>query len=160
MLYCPPLYDGVVNIDKNVKYVGYRAFEKCGFLSGVNVDEDNLFYSSDNGVLMNKNKSWLISYPSRQEGRCVISPNIERIFPLAFSCSSIGELVFLKREKSIYISSFTFDEHGSLKKVIFEDEICVPTQCLRFLNIHYFLRDFSTQKFHENLCNFLRVYAL
>lgn len=35
-------------------------------LSGININSNNLFYSSDNGVLFNKNKTQLIRFPARK----------------------------------------------------------------------------------------------
>jgi len=124
LLYCPPRYDGLVRIDKNVKSIGYHAFEGCMFITGFDVDNDNMFYSSNNGVLMNKEGTWLIAFPSKQEGQCIITANIERIFPIAFSNSQISELIFLRRENDVRIASFTFAEAGTggtIKNVIYED---------------------------------------
>lgn len=52
-----------VNIPKNVTLLYNDPFANCTSLESFNVDKDNLNYSSENGVLFNKDKTELIKYP-------------------------------------------------------------------------------------------------
>ena len=52
-----------VFIPESVNVVGALSFHYCASLQEINVDENNLFYSSDDGVLFNKNKTELVKYP-------------------------------------------------------------------------------------------------
>ena len=53
-----------VFISLSVNTIGNAVFSGCISLLTIAVDEDNLLYSSENGVLYNQQKSVLISYPS------------------------------------------------------------------------------------------------
>lgn len=121
LLYCPPCYNGEVYIDKNVKKISYYAFEDCKNITGFNVDSDNEYYKSEEGVLFNSKKTVLYCYPSARRGVYIISSDIEAISPNAFSPSLISELVYANREKDILVSSFTFCGCSNLRKVVYEN---------------------------------------
>lgn len=54
-----------INIPSSVLKIGSDAFQNCVSLTSIIVDSNNPYYSSDNyGVLYNKDKSELISYPA------------------------------------------------------------------------------------------------
>ena len=74
-----------ITIPDSVKSIGNYAFEGCTSLTSITVDEDNAFYSSHDGVLFNKNKSELITYPAGKAERNYNIPN---------SVTSIGNSAF------------------------------------------------------------------
>jgi len=53
-----------VTIPESVTSIGGCAFRTCVSLTEINVDEGNSIYSSENGVLFNKDKTALIQYPA------------------------------------------------------------------------------------------------
>lgn len=53
-----------IEIPASVTSIGRLAFVRCTGLTGINVAESNAYYSSDGGVLFNKEKTTLISYPA------------------------------------------------------------------------------------------------
>lgn len=55
------LYD--IYIPASVKLIEGNPFEACLYLLAVNVAEDNQFYSSEDGILFDKNRNKLIAYP-------------------------------------------------------------------------------------------------
>lgn len=57
-----------IHISKTVTSIGEDAFNICGLLTAINVDNDNEFYSSADGVLYNKDKTTLICYPRNKGG--------------------------------------------------------------------------------------------
>ncbi len=59
--YCTSLES--VYIPANVKDIGRRAFCMCLNLESINVSEENAAYSSEDGVLFDKDKTVLLSYP-------------------------------------------------------------------------------------------------
>ena len=90
-------------IPSSVKSIGREAFDTDYF----DVDNKNEYYSSDNGVLCNKNKTELIRYP-------MYSENEEYIMPNSF--------------KRIYMNAFEFST--SLKNVVLNNQInTVPYNC-------------------------------
>jgi hypothetical protein len=67
----------VTNIEKN-------AFGSCDVLSSINVVSDNSIYSSEDGVLYDKNKRKLICVPAGKNGKFVISSSVTSIGNYAF----------------------------------------------------------------------------
>jgi len=97
-----------VNIPKNVANIGKEAFGWCPDLTSIEVDSDNSLYSSENGVLFDKEKITLICYPAGKSEESYIIPNgVTKIEDFAFygyhgltavsipvSVTSIGYLAF------------------------------------------------------------------
>ncbi|MBR6110648.1 MAG: leucine-rich repeat domain-containing protein [Paludibacteraceae bacterium] len=67
----------VTNIEKN-------AFGSCDVLSSINVVSDNSIYSSEDGVLYDKNKRKLICVPAGKNGKFVIPSSVTSIGNYAF----------------------------------------------------------------------------
>ncbi len=57
-----------ITIPKNVTTIEVPLFPFCSNLSSINVNTSNASFSSDNGVLFNKDKTELIAYPPGKEG--------------------------------------------------------------------------------------------
>ncbi|WP_461257933.1 leucine-rich repeat domain-containing protein [Treponema sp. R80B11-R83G3] len=57
-----------ISIPDTVKVISKLAFLGCYDLSAINVDPNNQNYSSEQGVLYNKNKTTLIHYPAEKTG--------------------------------------------------------------------------------------------
>ena len=74
-----------VTIGNSVTTIGYKAFAWCASLTNVDVSVDNQNYSSQNGVLFNKDKTMLMQYPIGKE-------DIEYTIP--DSVTTIGEQAF------------------------------------------------------------------
>ncbi|MBP5364481.1 MAG: leucine-rich repeat domain-containing protein [Bacteroidales bacterium] len=53
-------------------------------LTDINVDNDNAYFSSTNGILFNKNKTEIICYPKARKGAYIIPDGVVRIGDLAF----------------------------------------------------------------------------
>ena len=73
-----------IEIPNSVTSIGYDAFERCTGLTSINVASDNPNYCSVNGVLFNKNRTMLISYPGGKQG----------VYSIPNSVTSIGEGAF------------------------------------------------------------------
>ena len=73
-----------LELDK-VTSIGNYAFNSCTKLSSITVDENNSNYSSEDGVLFNKDKTTLIMYPMGKAELSYIVPN---------SVTSIGNNAF------------------------------------------------------------------
>jgi len=80
-----------VFIPKNVINIGSWAFANCGNSSettSINVDSQNVNYSSEDGVLFNKDKTILIRYPGGKTGDYTIPGSVTTIRDGAFACCS------------------------------------------------------------------------
>ena len=64
-----------ITIPSSVTSIGYLAFNNCDKLNQINVDTANTVYSSENGVLFNKNKTELIRYPEGKADTSYSIPN-------------------------------------------------------------------------------------
>ncbi len=52
-----------IRIPAGVSRIGHLAFSACSALASINVDENNLFFSSSDGVLFDKDQTILYKYP-------------------------------------------------------------------------------------------------
>lgn len=69
-----------VNIPENVSYIGSQAFGSCDSLESITVDAQNNYYSAENGVLYNKDKTELVQYPNgKKDSVFVVNENTETI---------------------------------------------------------------------------------
>jgi BspA type Leucine rich repeat region (6 copies) len=73
-----------VTIGTNVTSIGYVAFYDCANLAAITVNLTNLFYSSTNGVLFDKNKTMLIQYPIAVAGSYAIPGTVTNLADGAF----------------------------------------------------------------------------
>lgn len=95
-----------INIPANVSEIDYYVFEACRKLKEITVDEDNQYFSSENGVLFDKNKTKLIAYPAGKEDSTYIIPDgVTFIEEYAFSRSRLNSLVIPKSVETIGIES-------------------------------------------------------
>jgi hypothetical protein len=81
--YCSGLTS--IDIPNSVTSIGGGAFSGCTGLTAINVDIANTMYSSEDGVLFNKNKTALIRYPEGKTGETYIIPaSVDNIYTNAF----------------------------------------------------------------------------
>jgi len=97
-----------VTIPNSVTSIGSGAFERCTSLTAIIVNSNNINFSSDQGVLYNKNKTKLIQYPAGKDGIFTIPNNITSIEAWAFSgCSGLtGALTIPDSVTSIGLRTF------------------------------------------------------
>ena len=83
-----------VTIGNGVTSIGYSAFEGCTSLTEINVSSNNANYSSENGVLFNKEKTELIRYPEgKTKSKYTIPDGVTRIGIFAFKyCTSLTSI--------------------------------------------------------------------
>lgn len=104
-----------IAIPKNVSSIGNYAFYACSSLTDIEVETENIFYSSEDGVLYDKQKTKLICCPSQKED-IVIPETVHEIGAASFGCcdrltmlvlpnhvTSIGEEAFAWAENLSYL---------------------------------------------------------
>lgn len=64
-----------IHIPKSVKEIGLGVFMFCNNLKEITVDPENLNYTSENGILYNKNKTELICCPADKTNTFIKLPN-------------------------------------------------------------------------------------
>ena len=137
--YCSSLTS--VTIPSSVTSIGYEAFSGCSSLTDINVDPDNKYWCSVDGVLFSKDRKTLAAFPGGRTGEYQCPDGVTSIGDWAFSdCSrltsvtipnsvtSIGEYAFsdCSRLTSVTIPSsvtsigdWAFYECSSLKDVYY-----------------------------------------
>ena len=136
-----------IEIHKDIKEIGIKAFSGCINLKNISVNSENLNYISDDGILFNKTKTELICFPSEKEVvnnnysipdtvtkiaygafegneklRCInFGANVIEIGNQAFSqCKQLQEI-------NVSINSTYESENGVLFKNKKNDLICYPS---------------------------------
>ena len=97
-----------IEIPSSVTSVGYYAFSECTSLNSINVDKSNQKYSSEDGILFDKDKKELIRYPTgKKEKEYNIPISVTRIEWAAFSgCTSLTSIEIPSSVTSIGFAAF------------------------------------------------------
>ncbi|MGM9551562.1 MAG: leucine-rich repeat domain-containing protein [Clostridia bacterium] len=99
----------IVEIPNSVTNIGYGAFPYCSSLTSINVDLSNNNYSSENGVLFNKNKTELVCYPGGKSGSYIIPNSVTSIGQYAFwGCRGLTDLEIGSNVTSIGDKAFLY----------------------------------------------------
>ena len=95
-------------IPDSVTSIGSGAFENCTSLKSIEVSENNKNYSSADGVLFNKDKTELITYPAgKTDSEYVIPNSVTSIGYSAFeNCTSLTSVTIPDSVTSIDYSAF------------------------------------------------------
>ena len=97
-----------LEIPASVTNIGFVAFTDCDGITGITVNSDNLYYSSVDGVLFNKNKTIIICCPAgKTESFYIIPDGVVGIGDGAFAhCNSLTDIEIPNSVTSIGNSAF------------------------------------------------------
>lgn len=88
-----------ITIPENVNFIDYETFFRCSSLSEINVEPKNEHYSDVDGVLFNKEKTILHTYPEgKKDNKYTIPSTVREIGDSAFGyrCYHLKEIVIPK----------------------------------------------------------------
>ena len=84
---------GIV-IPEGVTIINSGCFNNCSNLTSITVSNDNTNYSSIDGVLFNKDKTFIIAYPNAKSNEYVIPEGVTSIgYQCFFSCYNLTSIV-------------------------------------------------------------------
>ncbi len=110
-----------ITIPDSVTWISKYAFDDCTSLTEINVSSNNANYSSENGVLFNKEKTELIKYPAgKTETKYIIPDSVTNIGKLAFeNCTSLTSVTI--PDSVTEIDDWAFENCTSLTSVTIPD---------------------------------------
>ncbi|MBQ3138001.1 MAG: leucine-rich repeat domain-containing protein [Ruminococcus sp.] len=112
-----------ITIPENVSTIGKGAFLDCPALTEINVDSENSYFTSADGVLFNKDKTALVQYPEGKGNGYIIPESVTEINEMAFSdCDDLSSITLHKNINKI--GSSAFEECNNLTSIIFCNPEC------------------------------------
>ena len=118
--YCKKLEN--ITIPATVTYLSPSAFAGCSGLTEINVDSSNSKYSSQDGVLFNKDKTSLIKCPEGKTGAFSIPTSVNDIGDAAFYACSKLTSVFIPNSVG-RIQNWAFAECSSLTAITISNSV-------------------------------------
>ncbi len=107
-----------ITIPDSVTSIGSSAFAGCNSLENITVEENNTMYSSQDGILYNKEKTQFIHIPNAIKGAITIPDEVTSIGDFAFyHCTNLTSITIPDSVTSIGRSAFY--ECTSLESVTF-----------------------------------------
>jgi hypothetical protein len=104
-----------LTIPASVTNIGVEAFVWCSRLGTILVDPANLFFSSANGVLFNKDQTILVQFPGGVSGSYTIPQGVTRIGDYAFELCALNSITIPNSVTNI--GNAAFYESSSLASV-------------------------------------------
>lgn len=101
-----PAQIGGANVD-SIAFPENEGFMKCKALTAIEVDEENAYFTSVDGVLFTKDKRTLIAYPPALGGAFTLPEETEQIREHAFhGAAGLTELNLCSNLKTVGVSAF------------------------------------------------------
>lgn len=98
-----------VYIPSRVNYIGNRVFSECDNLTEINVAENNWYYSSENGILFDKDKTILYKFPAgKTDTEYVIPESVDSVWTQAFyECDNLVKVICPENMEMIRMEAFS-----------------------------------------------------
>ena len=108
LICCPGAKQGTFLVTSNVNYIADLAFCYVN-LSAINVDANNLKYSSSNGILYNKIMDTLIACTTQKTGSVIIPSSVSHIYSSSFfQCNQLSSITIPSSVSSIGDFAFAY----------------------------------------------------
>ena len=111
-----------VSLPASLTSMGESAFDGCVSLSSIDVDVNNVIFSSLDGILFNKARTALLRYPLARRGDYAIPAGVTAIEGSAFeSCQALASLVLPEGVRTI--GDFAFSRCATLASINIPDGV-------------------------------------
>ncbi len=111
-----------VTIGSNVTSIGAMAFSSCSGLTNITVTDNNIAYSSRDGVLFNKSQTILVAVPAGKAGNYTIPENVTSIADTAFfGCSTLTNITI--PNSVTHLGTYAFAECTAVIGVYFKGNV-------------------------------------
>ncbi len=97
-----------VTIPSSVSSIGIMSFNNSNLMN-INVDDNNPYYLSDNGIVFSKDLSTLIMFPLGRTGTYTVPNTVRTIYIWAFGNSNLTSILFEDNSQLTLIDSFAFN---------------------------------------------------
>jgi hypothetical protein len=107
-----------IHFPASVEYIGDEPLRYAHSLTEITVDENNAYYTSENGVLFDKNKTSLIHYPAaKTDSRYIIPASVTTVKNMAFNfCHNLTSIIL--PNKLTTLESYAFYRCDNLPSII------------------------------------------
>ena len=106
-----------ITFPASVTSIDYPVFTYCYALTDINVDSENPFYMSENGVLFDRSKATLICHPAGKAGEYAIPKGVTVIGGYAFdSCSGLTSITI--PDSVVNIGGYAFYDCSNLTTIM------------------------------------------
>lgn len=121
-----------ITLPKNLQNISGDAFSRCNKLTDISIDDENLFFSSQSGVLFNKKMTEIIRYPTGRSGEYTIPNTVNKINYCAFDdCSGLTSITIPNTVSTI--GNMAFARCSGLKSISFPNSV-ISIDAAAFLN--------------------------
>ena len=111
-----------INMPSTLKTIGAWAFTSCSKLNSFNVNGNNSFICSKDGVVFNKNMTNLIVFPGAKSGDYIVPDGVKEISDMAFQyCSNITSVIL--PDGLTKIGQYSFNGCNSLSWMVLPNSI-------------------------------------
>jgi len=108
---------GSLLIPASVSFIDRLAFSRCPAMTAITVHEDNQHFSSEDGALLNKDKTMLLFVPTGRQGQYVVPVAVNSIgYDVFYSCEQLTSIIF--QGNVTFMNDRYFDECSSLTEII------------------------------------------
>lgn len=98
-----------ITLPASVRELGRQVFESCDSLVAIDVHPNNLFFSSLDGVLLNKSQTRLLQFPPRKDGSYAVPDTVASIEPYAvYACYYLTNVALGRSVTNIGEWAFAF----------------------------------------------------
>ena len=106
-----------IKIPKNVKKIGKNTFSGCSKIEKIELDNENKYFYSDDGVLYNYDKTKLLAFPTAKNGEYVGLTSLTEVDDYCFyNTTKINKLTLPGKINKVGNYAFT---HSPLKEIYF-----------------------------------------